>query len=565
MASKIISVIFLCMCCVVVSWAQPVEGTHVVLSQSTVDFGRITTGTVAFDTVWIKPSDDIGGQSLIFQRAELAITAPGGDFGLRGTPSTLKPITDSVPIVVLYAPRHNVQRKAVLFITVRDGIAQYTVAVRLQGDAHYVDTTYNFTDNLWGGTLLSALRTYVKGHTALTYNQARDLMFEHIDKRTDDTLECPYSGRKIRVINRQDAQNNHQFNTEHTWPQSRGAETEPPKSDLFHLRATDLTINEKRANYPFGNVESNVQYQQGGSKLGTDKSGSVVFEVRTMYKGDIARGMLYFATCYDNPSEYLTAQETVLRQWSTNDPVSSEEQQRNAAIEQWQKRRNPFIDHPEFLERIYSISGKADFPLIANPVLSDTFPTFGEYNRLPELPLLLGNTGTDTAFVRSVEVEYNGEPLAGRVVSADSTLAPGGVVRIVVRRPDEALGKSDSMRVVVKFRQGVGTQEMVVRWYGTTDIADDLRAASELSVFPNPFDRWMTIALSEQKPCSHSTVKIYALSGEELLDVTPLVQWDGNRSFVRFSLPSSVAFGTPLLCSWQCGDRVMTHVVMRMK
>lgn len=562
MALKIASVFLFFVCCVAVLWAEPVQGTRVVVSQSTVDFGRITTGTVAIDTVWLKPSDGVAAEELVCIGA--SIVAHDGDFTLLSVPVGVG-IRDSVPVVVQYAPRHNVKRAGALFLSIRDGVARYAVAVRLQGDAHYADTGYEFTDNLSGAALLTALRTYVKGHTALTYNQARDLMFEHIDKSADDSLECPYSGRKIRVINRQDAQNNHQFNTEHTWPQSRGADAEPPKSDLFHLRATDLTINDKRANYTFGNVVSAVQYQQGGSKLGSDNSGNTVFEVRDVYKGDIARGMLYFATRYDNPSDYLSAQETVLRQWSEADPVSSEEQKRNAAIEQWQKRRNPFIDHPEFAERIYSIANRADFPLVAIPVVADSLFIFGEKSRLPELPVLLGNKGTDTAFVRSVDIEYNGQPFADRVVSVDSALAPNSNIRIVVQRPDEAVGQTDSMRVVIKFRQGVPPQEVVVYWFATTDVADDNLPENNLAVFPNPCSQWLSITLPEQKPCSHSVVKIHALTGEELFDATPLVLWDGSRSWVRFAVPTTVAFGTPLLCSWQCGDRVMTRVVMRMK
>lgn len=542
--------------------AQPVESTHVVLSHSAVDFGRITTGTAAVDTVWVKPSDNTAAQELVLVGAR--VVAPSDEFSLPLIPHNVA-VRDSVPVVVYYTPRHNVQRTATLFLSIRDGVARYAIAVPLRGEAVYPDATYSFTENLWGTALLGALRTYVKGHTALTYNQARDLMFERIDKRADDTLECPYSGRKIRVIDRQDAQNNQQFNTEHTWPQSRGAEVEPPKSDLFHLRATDVTINDKRANYPFGNVESNVQYERAGSKLGNDKSGSVVFEVRDAYKGDIARGMLYFATCYENPSEYLNSQESVLRQWSINDPVSSEEQQRNAAIEQWQKRRNPFIDHPEFTERIYSISGRADFPVLANPVLADTLFVFGEHSRLPELPVLLGNTGTDTAFVRSAEVEYHGQPLAAAIISVDSLLRPHGSMRVVVRRPENALGQSDSMRVIVKFRQGVAPQESMVYWFAITDVADGKPKQDNLTVFPNPCGQWVSMSLPEQKICTQSVVKLYALSGRELLDVSSFVLWDGKRTSVQFTIPVGVAAGVPVLCSWQCGSEVFTQVVLRVR
>jgi hypothetical protein len=43
----------------------------------------------------------------------------------------------------------------------------------------------------------------------------------------------------------------------------------------------------------------------------------------------------------------------MLMQWHNNDPVSQKEILRNQAIYQIQGNRNPFIDHPEFVERIW--------------------------------------------------------------------------------------------------------------------------------------------------------------------------------------------------------------------
>jgi endonuclease I len=44
---------------------------------------------------------------------------------------------------------------------------------------------------------------------------------------------------------------------------------------------------------------------------------------------------------------------TLLR-WHRIDPVSDIEKYRNHVIyEKYQRNRNPFIDHPEFVERIY--------------------------------------------------------------------------------------------------------------------------------------------------------------------------------------------------------------------
>ena len=49
------------------------------------------------------------------------------------------------------------------------------------------------------------------------------------------------------------------MNTEHTWPQSKGA-TGAAKSDLHHLFPTDSKANSIRGNHPFGIVTGAVSW-----------------------------------------------------------------------------------------------------------------------------------------------------------------------------------------------------------------------------------------------------------------------------------------------------------------
>jgi len=44
---------------------------------------------------------------------------------------------------------------------------------------------------------------------------------------------------------------------------------------------------------------------------------------------------------------------SVLLQWHTQDPVDNYERYRNSVIFGLQNNRNPFIDHPEFVGRIW--------------------------------------------------------------------------------------------------------------------------------------------------------------------------------------------------------------------
>ncbi len=163
------------------------------------------------------------------------------------------------------------------------------------------------------------------------------------------------------------------FNTEHTWPQSNFGEAEPMKSDLYHLYPTDVTANSMRANYPFGKVVSNITWQVGGSKLGNNSSGQIVFEPRDIHKGDVSRSMFYFITRYPvNYGGFFTqVQENVFREWNKIDTVGVIESSRNNAIALLQLKRNPYIDHPEFIDRIYSFA------------TSNVRPTFAELNLLP--------------------------------------------------------------------------------------------------------------------------------------------------------------------------------------
>ena len=64
--------------------------------------------------------------------------------------------------------------------------------------------------------------------------------------------------------------------------------------------------------------------------------------------------MFYFLLRYPvNYGTFMDAiQEFYLRQWYRSEPVSTKEILRNDAIAFYQGRRNPLVDHPEFIDRI---------------------------------------------------------------------------------------------------------------------------------------------------------------------------------------------------------------------
>ncbi|MCF8430060.1 MAG: endonuclease, partial [Bacteroidia bacterium] len=112
-----------------------------------------------------------------------------------------------------------------------------------------------------------------------------------------------------------------------------------------------------------------------GGKLGANTfpgySGTV-FEPIDEYKGDLARTYFYMATRYENliagwqnngnANDVLAGNSfTVYDQWvidlmvkwHNQDPISLKEINRNNAIYGYQQNRNPYIDSPQFVQRIW--------------------------------------------------------------------------------------------------------------------------------------------------------------------------------------------------------------------
>ena len=61
---------------------------------------------------------------------------------------------------------------------------------------------------------------------------------------------------------------------------------------------------------------------------------------------------MYFVIRYQDYSSHFAGSETVLRQWHNAFPVDAIDRKRNNDIYAAQNNRNPFIDYPQFEERI---------------------------------------------------------------------------------------------------------------------------------------------------------------------------------------------------------------------
>jgi len=209
----------------------------------------------------------------------------------------LIPDGSSQTVWIKFSPRHNIFHNSELIIE-NDGLRGY-ISVDLNGQGRYSKSYYDSTENKSEEILKTKITGIItQGYLSLGYNLARDSMFMWIDNQrvngqgaSQNTLESVYTGMQaVGYLNRTDCQNNFNFNTEHTFPQSLFTQQEPMRSDLHHLFPTDNTSNNVRADNPFGIVTSPT-WSNGGS-LGT----SSLFEPRDVQKGASARALMYVKT-----------------------------------------------------------------------------------------------------------------------------------------------------------------------------------------------------------------------------------------------------------------------------
>jgi len=284
--------------------------------------------------------------------------------------------SDTFSLTVSFLPEHNIMHDQALVFISASGFGH--TAVGLSGQGSYSKAYYASTENKEQEALKTALSTRLaQGYNDLGYTGARDQMYASIDN-VNGQVECVYTGRTA-TFNTRSGANANSFNTEHTFPQGFFNSNVPMRSDIHHLFPTDVTANSRRSNDPFG-VVSSATWTQGGSKSGGGK-----FEPRDVHKGAVARAMMYFVIRYQDYSNHFSGQETILRQWHDAYPPSADDRARNVAIFNLQNNRNPFVDYPQFIERISDIDGTAQ-----------ATDTYAIYKSDDTIYLAQGNSGLRT-------------------------------------------------------------------------------------------------------------------------------------------------------------------------
>jgi len=281
----------------------------------------------------------------------------------------------------------------------------------LIGIVSFAQIPAGYYDNAIGDTgitLKISLHNIIKGHTVRSYSQLWTDV-QTTDKKPNGKVWDMYSDipggtppYQFTFVSDQCSSYQNEgdcYNREHSFPQSWFSSASPMKTDLFHVYPTDGKVNGMRSSYPYGDVGTPTKTTLNGSKLGPNVSpgySGTVFEPIDAYKGDFARSYFYMAVRYysedgswpgsasTNGAEPKPWALNMLYQWHLQDTVSQKEIARNNAVYGIQHNRNPFIDHPEWVDTIwfYSSSGPSsmenkvqelDVILAPNPVHSESY------------------------------------------------------------------------------------------------------------------------------------------------------------------------------------------------
>ncbi|CAN1212558.1 Endonuclease I [Tumidithrix helvetica PCC 7403] len=218
--------------------------------------------------------------------------------------------------------------------------------------------------------LLKKLALEFAPKKTLSYRAAREAIFSDIDNKSN-TIEDVYSGYKIQLdepIPPVDEAREEGINTEHTYPQSKGANGKA-KSDIHHLFPTWDRANSLRDNDPFGDIpdDKTKRWLLKGSESSQIPTSSIneysesdlnVFEPREDHKGNAARAVFYFYTLYKSQADsedpnFFQKQQKTLCEWHQQDPVDTAELSRSHAIVEYQGNENPFVLDKTLASRTY--------------------------------------------------------------------------------------------------------------------------------------------------------------------------------------------------------------------
>ena len=177
-----------------------------------------------------------------------------------------------------------------------------------------------------------------------------------------------------------------EYNREHSWPKSYGfphlEAANAAYTDMHALFISDAGYNSSRNNRPYRNCGEDCREKPtaGGD---ANRVGVKAWETWSGRRGDVARAIFYMDVRYEggthsetgnwepdlvvtdnltqiadsstgaNEAKAYMGLRHVLLEWHQEDPVDEREQRHNETVAEFQNNRNPFVDHPEWVECVF--------------------------------------------------------------------------------------------------------------------------------------------------------------------------------------------------------------------
>jgi hypothetical protein len=230
-----------------------------------------------------------------------------------------------------------------------------------------------------GAAAISCIQANYSPTGTLGYDTARDTLYANIDADDAGQLEGIYSEYTITLTPGEDPSAdayNKGINAEHIYPQSKGAGSEPRKSDMHNLYPARSQVNSARGNLPFGespDEQTDTWYREDDTQseipdqnadAWSERLGASAWEPRASREGDVARATLYFYAVYQSAADdgFFETMKDRLLVWHEADPPTDAERARSEAIAQRQGNENPFVLDPTLADRAFSGDGGGEEP-----------------------------------------------------------------------------------------------------------------------------------------------------------------------------------------------------------
>jgi len=263
---------------------------------------------------------------------------------------------------------------------------------------------YDSVDDSDAASLRASLHALIDDHQRFPYSSSGTDTWTILEQADQD----PSNGGRIVDLYRNESfakqgGGNSFYNREHTWPNSYGFPNDGgdnyPYTDCHQLFLCDISYNGARDRLPFGTCSSGTCVEwpteltngngggtgvyPGNSNWAVGSGSSGIYEVWADRRGDVARALFYLDVRYEggnhggtgsnepdlrltddtgliassftgsNESVAYMGRLAVLLQWHEQDPPDANEIARNDVVQSYQGNRNPFVDHPEWVDCLY--------------------------------------------------------------------------------------------------------------------------------------------------------------------------------------------------------------------